>query len=162
MQLLRKTGAHFTRDKLEEAGTELCRWDTREACLKTIARIVQSQIFSAIHCDPSYIVDTGTTSCPTVAQTVGMPPGSIAFDLFCWSLESASLLTHCLATVFYRAETLNRFCFNLQFQKHTLCLVRFKNVSLCLYYCKWKTLSHEARHYWFFCFDALASFSLFT
>lgn len=38
-----------------------------------------------IHSNPSYIAGPGTTSCPAVAQTEGMPPGSITSDHFCIS-----------------------------------------------------------------------------
>uniref|UniRef100_A0A3Q3L3N0 asparaginase n=1 Tax=Labrus bergylta TaxID=56723 RepID=A0A3Q3L3N0_9LABR len=84
VKLLRKTGAHFSRDELEEAGTELC----------SIAAILNS---------PSYIVDAGTTSCLTVTQTVGMPPGSIASDLLCIS-SGSKCITHRLGLGIYPTE----------------------------------------------------------
>jgi len=37
-----------------------------------------SQLPRHHYCDPSYIADSGLTSCPAVTQTVGMLPGSIA------------------------------------------------------------------------------------
>lgn len=135
VQLLRKTGAHFSRNKLEEAGTELCRWDTQKACLQTIVHIYCRQ-FTAIHSDPSCIADTGTTSRPAVTQTVGMSPGSIASDLFCIT-GVGRYTTHSVAPVSYLPETLNRFCqdgSDLQFQKHTCPALRYnKNDRLLLW-----------------------------
>lgn len=82
-----------------------------------------SHRFLAIHSNPSYIVDTGTTSCPAVTQTVGMPPGSIALDLFCIS-SVGKYTTLWPAPVIYLPETLDWFCQDsstLQFQKHAFC-----------------------------------------
>lgn len=71
VKLLRKTGAHFSRDELEEAGSELCR------------SLSHTQTQFQIHNNPSYIVNTSPTSLLTLnlyqrnapwLHSIGTPP----------------------------------------------------------------------------------------
>lgn len=62
VKLLRKTGAHFSREQMEDAGTELCRSD------RMSSHCTHTHCFQAIYADPSCTTHTGTTSYPTVTQ----------------------------------------------------------------------------------------------
>lgn len=121
MQLLRQTGAHFSRDKLDEAGTELCRWDIHSRKL-------------SIYSNPSYIADPGTTSCPTVTQTEGMPPGNITLDQFCISASRGH--TGCyLSTLDTRHVLSRQFPFTVS-KTCLFCTIRYDENGLCPCYRK--------------------------